>query len=77
MNLSLTPEIQKMIAQRMASGQYADANAVIGDALRRTEPEWDNEALRAFLAPRIAEAKRGEFVDQEFDDIFKEITSGN
>jgi putative addiction module CopG family antidote len=75
MNISLNPEIQQMIAQRIASGQYADASEVIGDALRRTESEWDDGALKAFLAPRIAAAERGE-VEQVNAQDFLAIARG-
>ena len=67
MDLSLNPETQQMIQHRIDSGLFADANAVIGDALRRTEPLHNDDQLRAFLAPRIAAAERGEveYVDRK------------
>jgi antitoxin ParD1/3/4 len=34
MNVSLTPELEKMVAERVASGRYASASEVIREALR-------------------------------------------
>jgi antitoxin ParD1/3/4 len=34
MNVSLTPELEEMIAERVASGLYASASEVIREALR-------------------------------------------
>lgn len=34
MNVSLTPELEKLVAERVASGQYASASEVVREALR-------------------------------------------
>jgi len=34
MNVSLTPELEKIVAERIASGRYASADDVIAEALR-------------------------------------------
>src|SRR6266566_1861337 len=34
MNISLTPELEKIVAERLASGRYASASDVIAEALR-------------------------------------------
>ena len=37
MNVSLTPELEKLVAERVASGRYASASEVIREALRLLE----------------------------------------
>jgi antitoxin ParD1/3/4 len=34
MNISLTPELEKLVAERVASGHYASASEVVREALR-------------------------------------------
>ncbi len=34
MNVALTPELEKIVKERVASGRYASANEVIAEALR-------------------------------------------
>jgi antitoxin ParD1/3/4 len=34
MNVSLTPELEKLVAERVASGHYASASEVVREALR-------------------------------------------
>jgi len=43
MNVSLTPELEEMIAQKVQSGRYTSASEVIREALRLWE---DHEELR-------------------------------
>jgi antitoxin ParD1/3/4 len=37
MNVSLTPELEKLVAERVTSGRYASASEVIREALRLLE----------------------------------------
>jgi len=37
MNLSITPELQKLIQRKVDSGLYANASEVVRDALRRMD----------------------------------------
>ena len=37
MDVSLTPELEKIVAERIASGGYGSASDVIGEALRLLE----------------------------------------
>ncbi len=69
MNLSLTPELQQLIQNKIDSGMYANASEVVRDALRRMDERDPLRDLREFLAPRIAAAKRGDIVSGSFDSI--------
>jgi antitoxin ParD1/3/4 len=70
MNVSLTPELEKFVADKVQSGRYTSASEVVREALRLLEQhELAREAqLKAFneeLDRRIAALDRGEFVDAE------------
>jgi len=46
MNVSLTPELEKMVAERVASGRYASASEVIREALRLLDERDQLNQLR-------------------------------
>ncbi len=65
MNVSLTPELDKFVAGKVASGRYNSASEVVREALRLLEDhERAREAqLAAFnqeLGARLASLDRGE-----------------
>ncbi len=68
MNVSLTPELEKFVAGKVASGRYNSASEVMREALRLLE-EHDqarSAQLAAFnqeLGQRLAALDRGEHVD--------------
>jgi antitoxin ParD1/3/4 len=70
MNVSLTPELEKFVAYKVASGRYTSASEVVREALRLLE---EHEASRAAqleefnreLRRRIESADRGEYVTAE------------
>ena len=41
MNISLTPELMKVIKKKVSSGRYNNASEVVRDAIRRLD-EYDN-----------------------------------
>ena len=70
MNVSLTPELEKYVADKVASGRYTSASEVIREALRLLEREEKSrkEQLDEFnreLQVRIDSLDRGEFVTAE------------
>jgi antitoxin ParD1/3/4 len=77
MTLSLTPEVQAFVAEKVRSGQYRSAeeavNALLAMAMEqeRLTPE-DVAELRAQLDPAIAEADRGQFAEFTADDVIAE-----
>ncbi|MBI4442295.1 MAG: type II toxin-antitoxin system ParD family antitoxin [Acidobacteria bacterium] len=65
MNVSLTPELEKLVNERVRSGMYSSASEVIREALRllneRDELRRQQlEQLRKEVAIGIAQADRGE-----------------
>lgn len=67
MNVSLTPELERLVEQKVHSGEYKSASEVIRHGLRLVAREDEAyearlEALRAKLDPAIAEYERGEII---------------
>jgi antitoxin ParD1/3/4 len=70
MNVSLTPELEKFVADKVDSGRYTSASEVVREALRMLEEHDQTRSaqLQAFnqeLTHRLASLDRGEFVDPE------------
>jgi antitoxin ParD1/3/4 len=63
MNVSLTPELEAKIHERVESGRYNNASEVVRDALRHLEEYERLEHLRSLLAVGLEESRRGETVE--------------
>ncbi len=57
MNISLTPELERRIAEKVESGLYSTASEVVRDALRRLF-DYEDERQR-FVAKLDADLKEG------------------
>jgi antitoxin ParD1/3/4 len=69
-NVSLTPELEKLVQAKIESGRYSSASEVVEEALRLLEQreidrEIDLQALRARMDEGLASLDRGEWVDGE------------
>jgi len=63
MDVSLTPTMAALVQEKVASGRFADPEAVVREALRALD-RWDRlERLRAAVAVAAAEVERGEVVE--------------
>jgi antitoxin ParD1/3/4 len=62
-NVSLTPQLEAMIQERVASGRYTDASEVVAEAMRLLEERERLDHLRSLLAVGMEKAKRGELVE--------------
>ncbi|HIK15200.1 MAG TPA: type II toxin-antitoxin system ParD family antitoxin [Leptolyngbyaceae cyanobacterium M33_DOE_097] len=75
MNVSLTPELEQFVHEKVKSGRYLSASEVVREALRLLE-ERDRlyqaklAELQQHLAIGIEQADRGELID---DDVFAEM----
>ncbi len=70
MNVSLTPELEKFVADKVATGRYTSASEVVREALRILEREEKSreEQIAEFnreLDARVAALDRGEKVTKE------------
>jgi len=68
MNVSLTAELDKFVAEKVASGRYTSASEVVREALRLLEEHDQSrgEQIAEFnreLKARLASLDRGERVD--------------
>jgi antitoxin ParD1/3/4 len=77
-NVSLTPELERLIAAKVKSGMYGSASEVIRAALRVLQQVETNqathlEALRRDIGVGIEQADRGELIDggDVFDELLK------
>ena len=66
MNVSLTPELEKLVQSKVESGLYASESEVVEEALRLLEQrEIQLIELRARMDEALASLDRGEGVDGE------------
>ncbi len=78
MHISLTPELENTVKQKVASGFYNNASEVIRDALRFWEKNEELvqhmklELLKERLATGAEEARQGKFVAQSVSEIIDE-----
>ena len=80
MNVSLTPELERLVQEKVASGLYSSASEVIREGLRLVQ-ERDElrrirlEDLRREIRLGIEAADRGELVDgpQFFQELREEL----
>lgn len=63
MNVSLTPQLEAMILQRVESGRYTNASEVVREALRLLEEHERVQHLRSLLAVGLEDERRGELVE--------------
>ena len=68
MTVTLSPELEALVRDKIESGRYADAGEVVEDALRLLE-ERDKrlQELRAELQIGLDQEERGELVDWTSD----------
>lgn len=82
MHISLTPELEIGIKQKLASGYYNNASEIIREALRFWEMNEELvqhmklEILQKRLAAGAKQAEREEFVNQSVSDIVSKIKNG-
>jgi antitoxin ParD1/3/4 len=70
MNVSLTPELEQLVRQKVDSGRYLSASEVVREGLRLLEDrdrlyQIRLAQLQEELADGIKEANQGEFLDGE------------
>jgi antitoxin ParD1/3/4 len=76
MNISLTPELEQFVHEKIKTGRYLSASEVVREALRLLE-EQDRirqmriEALRKEIAISTEQIERGEVFDGE--EVIREL----
>ena len=74
MNVSLPPELEARVRQRVESGMYGSASEVIREALRLFEAYEQVktaklDSLRQDIAQGMGDAKNGRVKDIDFDSL--------
>jgi antitoxin ParD1/3/4 len=80
MNVSLTPELEDLVRDKVKSGRYGSATEVVGEALRLMIQrdrfqELHKEQIREKIAAGVASLRAGQGADGEdfFDRIDAEL----
>lgn len=75
MEIQLSPELEQIVKDKVASGMYPDANEFVREAiLRAVERDYLKwKRLNEAIAIGIEQAKRGELVDLDMDQINAEL----
>lgn len=79
MNVSLTPELEQLVHDKVSSGRYHSASEVVREALRLLEDRDELrrlrlDELRSKVATGLASLDRGEAIDGE--DVFDDLQAG-
>ncbi len=78
MNVSLTPELEQLVHDKVRTGRYLSASEVVREALRLLEDrdqlrELKLEELRKFVAIGIDEADRGQVAPMDIDETLARL----
>jgi len=80
MNVSLTPELEQLVHQKVQTGRYTSASEVVREALRLLEERdrleaWRKDEIRQQIAAGLASLRAGKGEDGEaaFDRLEAEI----
>jgi antitoxin ParD1/3/4 len=76
MNVSLTPELEQLVHEKVKSGRYLSASEVVREGLRLLEERDRLHQLRLTelqqkLTLSVQQADQGELIDS--DDVFAEL----
>ena len=69
MNIRLTPQLEAMVREKVASGLYNDASEVVCEALRLMAERDRRERLKAAIAIGDEQFARGEFTTWTADSM--------
>jgi antitoxin ParD1/3/4 len=83
MEITLSPEQEQLVREKLASGQYESASQVVGEALRLLQEQdqatqEELEALRAEIRVGLDQLDRGEAKTYEAEplkELFEQIKS--
>jgi antitoxin ParD1/3/4 len=78
MEVSLTPELEQLVAERIESGMYASPSEVMGEALRLLKERDETrrarlEELRREIAIGLEQADRGETRPFDPEDLKRRV----
>jgi antitoxin ParD1/3/4 len=72
MNISLTPELEQLVADKVTSGMYQTSSEVIREGLRLLKERDERlQSLRRDIHAGFEAVDRGEFTDYDETDIHR------
>ena len=74
MNITLTPELETLVREKVARGEYDTADALVGAAIQRfideqNEEDAHEEEIRTRIDAAEAEIDRGDYVEYDENTI--------
>jgi antitoxin ParD1/3/4 len=80
MELAVSPELQQIVREKVASGDYASEDDVLREALQLLEDRdrlrtWKLEELRKEIAVGIQQAEQGMVAPLDMDEIRTKVTA--
>lgn len=82
MNVSLTPELVRIVQSHVESGLYGNASEVIRHAIRHMDAnetllyEVKLQRLKQALEPAFAALDRGDYEEYSLEDLNRDLESG-
>jgi len=75
MEIQLSPELEQIVKDKVASGMYPNANEFVREAILRTveRDHLKRQRLNEAIAIGIEQADRGELFDLDLDQINAEL----
>ena len=77
MGVSLTPELEDLVREKIESGRYTNETDVVADALKLLDERDRRAALEAALEEGEADLREGRFVTvrtkEELDALFRDL----
>lgn len=70
MNVSLTPELENYVNEKVKSGRYTSASEVVREGLRALQ----NDELRQEILLGVEDFRNGRFITLQTEDDFKKFT---
>jgi antitoxin ParD1/3/4 len=73
MDITLTPEIERLVQEKIQRGQYACVDALVQEAVNRLveEDEEELQETRAAIEGALEQSRRGE--GRPAEEVFEEI----
>lgn len=73
MDITLTPEIERFVQEKIKRGQYSSVEALVQEAVHRLveEDEEELQATRAAIAGALVQSRRGE--GRPAEEVFEEM----
>jgi antitoxin ParD1/3/4 len=76
LQITLTPQLEQLIQDKIATGMFCDPSDVVSQALRNLDGTSEEEIIRQRFGPALQEgieqAKRGEFSEKTLDQMIAE-----